>query len=147
MSGPRPTPSHLKVLRGTGQPCRMNPEEPKPDIVHAVPPPPETLNADGKQAWNEIAKTLTDIGVLTVADLGMLEVLATQFGMFRKLRKEVYKNGMTDTDGKTTDEMKTLLQLGEALRKGKIEFGLTPASRTKVSGKKIDVKKSAWSDL
>jgi hypothetical protein len=43
MPGPRPTPTHLQLLRGNPSKRPLNKGEPVPDIPAAVPEPPAFL--------------------------------------------------------------------------------------------------------
>jgi hypothetical protein len=50
MSGPPPTPSYLKLLRGNpGK--RRSPPEPQPELAPACPEPPVFLGEYAKEEW------------------------------------------------------------------------------------------------
>ena len=49
MTGRKPLPTRLKVLKGTAQPCRTNPREPRPEVVALDPP--EYLGTTARAEW------------------------------------------------------------------------------------------------
>lgn len=53
MAGRKPLPTHLKLVKGTARPHRMNKAEPKP--VVAVPGPPDHLDEDARAKFIEMA--------------------------------------------------------------------------------------------
>lgn len=72
MARPR-TPTHLKVVTGTAQACRLNPSEPKPKRARLAAP--AGLSKRAKSVWAKAAKLLDEMGVLTVSDGLALEGL------------------------------------------------------------------------
>lgn len=115
---PGPVPPELKLLRGTAQPCREVKDAPSFDLVTTFPPPPQHLDADGAAAWQELGPQLVMAGVLQVVDLYALEQLCFSWARFRKKAKAQMEI--------TASEDQTLKALFS-------EFGMTPASRRKVS--------------
>jgi P27 family predicted phage terminase small subunit len=69
MARPR-KPTALKELAGTAQPCRINPDEPKPPAADETlaGDPPAFLSERGARHWPDLVKLTSDMGVLTVAD-------------------------------------------------------------------------------
>ena len=49
MAGRKPLPTHLKMVRGTLQKCRMNPDEPTPDPE--IPDAPPHLSPEKRKIW------------------------------------------------------------------------------------------------
>ena len=49
MAGRKPLPTRLKVLKGMAQPCRTNPQEPRPEVVALDPP--EYLGTTARAEW------------------------------------------------------------------------------------------------
>ena len=113
----RKTANNLKVLRGTDQPCRMNPDEIDFPTLSQVPDCPDYINVYGSQYWNRIIPVLQAKKVLTEADLEALEILCLLYGKIRKAASaEVDLNASMITQ----------------MRLYQTEFGLTPASRGKI---------------
>ncbi|WP_084977908.1 phage terminase small subunit P27 family [Plesiomonas shigelloides] len=138
MAGRRPKPTHLKVVTGNPGNRKLNDQEPKPR--REVPSPPEHLTDWGKMAWVKVSLLLDDMGVLTVADSLALERLCDIYADILQLRETIAIEGRTYT---TKTQMGDFLikanpavaMLADADRRFKsylVEFGLTPAARTKV---------------
>lgn len=116
--GRKPTPPALKVLAGTNRPCRDRPDAPEYDLVDEFPEPPQHLNADGAEMWSKLGRQLVAARVLQVVDLYALEQLCHAWQCFRKKAKA----DMESTAAETT-ALKSLFS----------EFGMSPASRSKVT--------------
>ena len=56
MSGRKPLPTKLKMLKGTAQKCRVNPNEPK--LAPALPEPPDFLGETAREEWLRKAPVL-----------------------------------------------------------------------------------------
>lgn len=138
MAGRRPKPTHLKVVTGNPGKRKLNDQEPKPP--REVPSPPEHLTDWGKMAWVKVSLLLDGMGVLTTADSLALERLCDIYAEILQLRETIAIEGRTYT---TKTQMGDFLikanpavaMLADADRRFKsylVEFGLTPAARTKV---------------
>lgn len=138
MAGRRPKPTHLKVVTGNPGKRKLNDQEPKPP--REVPSPPEYLTDWGKMAWVKVSLLLDGMGVLTTADSLALERLCDIYADILQLRETIAIEGRTYT---TKTQMGDFLikanpavaMLADADRRFKsylVEFGLTPAARTKV---------------
>jgi len=116
--GRKPTPTGLKVLAGTIRPDREVPDMPEFDLIEKFPDPPPHLGVDGKEMWNNLGPQLVRAKVLQIVDLYALEQLC---GFWEMIRKKM-KAGM-ETNAAEQTALKALFS----------EFGMTPASRRKVS--------------
>lgn len=118
----KPTPPNLKILSGTLRADRLSPDMPEFDLVDEFPSPPIHLNIDGAEMWNSLGRQLVAARVLQTVDLYCLEQLCVTWQMFRKKAKAEME--LTSAEAMA---MKALFS----------EFGMTPASRNKVtSGEK-----------
>ncbi|MEO0035368.1 MAG: hypothetical protein RLZZ501_1391, partial [Pseudomonadota bacterium] len=63
MAGRRPTPTHLKLVRGNPGKRPLNEAEPTP--ARALPSPPAHMSDEAKVAWGRMATLLDQMGVLT----------------------------------------------------------------------------------
>lgn len=117
-----------------------NKREPKPK-KHADPPvAPEHLDDDARRAWDTLAPMLVRLGVLTEADHFALERLAECYSEVREHRAELKEIGHTyetvsATGGVMHRRRPEAVLLADADRRFKgylVEFGLTPAARSKV---------------
>lgn len=116
--GRKATPPALKILSGTNRPDREVPDAPEFDLVENFPAPPQHLNVDGAEMWNNLGPQLVSARVLQTVDLYSLEQLCFAWQCFRKKAK-------ADMEA-TAAELTALKALFS-------EFGMTPASRRKVS--------------
>ena len=130
--GRRPAPTALKLLQGV-HPFRINDDEPKPKSVSGVVPPGwgAHMSAGAKRFWKKYAPVLSNLGVLTEADLPAFRVLAELWsrwvrirGLIRKHEKDPKLALSYIRSGNATETL--LLQY---LR----EFGMTPSGRGKIS--------------
>jgi P27 family predicted phage terminase small subunit len=139
MAGRRPKPTHLKVVTGNPGKRKLNDKEPQPE--KSIPSPPEHLTDWGKVAWGKLSVLLDGMGVLTVADSMALERLCDIYADILQLRDTIAIEGRTYTvptqqeGGFLIKANPAVAMLADADRRFKsylVEFGLTPAARTKV---------------
>ncbi len=139
MKGRRPKPTHLKAVRGNpGK--RANKREPRPVLDKTAPPPPEHLNDNATRAWENLAPMLVRLRVLTEADHLALERLALCYAEVCEHEETLSGLGYTyETHSMSGDVMvrkrPEAALLADADRRFKsylVEFGLTPAARSKV---------------
>lgn len=119
MSRPR-LPDAVKAAKGTLQPCRVNKNAPKLDPAH-LPPPPADLAADEAAIWVELAQVIDPMRVATAADVRCFRVLVYSVAISDRAQRN-RKAGTVE---------KTLAH--KAARAALADFGITPASRSKVS--------------
>ena len=139
MAGRRPKPTVLKVLTGNFRPDRAKKGEPRPD--NRPPECPEHLNAGAKAAWRSIGPELERMGVLTVADGLALQMLCEAYADYREASDVLARKGATyettTAEGSTMIRPRPELALAsdswKRVRAMLIEFGLTPAARTRVT--------------
>ena len=142
MPNPR-TPSHLKVVRGTVRKDRANPAEPQPDLAPDNVRPPDWLELSplARKAWHELVPYLRGMGVLTRADRVALALLCDSLASYVTAKRTVQEVGGTyETENEHGAKMirkHPAVEIGAAnsqFAKTMLgEFGLTPASRSKVS--------------
>jgi len=133
MAGRRPKPTHLKVVAGNPGKRPLPENEPQP--AKGIPKCPSYMPATAKHAWREVCQLLSDMGVLTLADKMALELLVGAYAEYRKAAQHVYKHGF-DSAGRVGGRNAAACQLSDAwkrIRAMLIEFGLTPAARSRIS--------------
>ena len=116
MRGRKPYPAHLHVINGTATPQNQV-EGVSYTPVSDFPPPPQYLNTDGVELWNNMGRELTACGVLHVVDLYALAQLAYMW------QRHVQK-AKAGSDVISAENI--------ALRSLFAEFGATPSSRRRV---------------
>lgn len=149
--GPPRKPTNLKILQGTFRPSLAQPHEPKPEAD--IPPVPAQLGDEAKLEWDRISVELMQLGLLTRIDQSALAaycefradflhattMCAMKEGQDRKVIKTAKGNFIENpyyTIKKRSAEM---------MHKFLTEFGLTPASRTRISAEPVaPVKPSNW---
>jgi P27 family predicted phage terminase small subunit len=138
MANPR-KPTALKVLHGTNRKDRANPKEPRPVSLPAGSTPPDWLSDRGKEAWGDILPILRDLGVMTVADPVALGMLCDALVEYQEARAVVREHGATYWTRGKSEMLRARPEVqiaSDAWRRAKLmlsEFGLTPASRARVS--------------
>ena len=139
MGRPR-TPTNLKVIRNTNRNDRANKREPK--VNDPLPAePPDWLSPAAVPWWGRVRPILLGMKVATSADPIAVGLLCDALAEYVAARAAYLSEGMTyETTGKNGDAMirahPAVGIAADAWRRAKLmatEFGLTPASRAKVS--------------
>jgi len=138
--GRPPKPTALKLVQGNAGKRAINKNEPKPKL--AKPKCPGHLSPKAKTAFKNVSKLLEDMGVLTIADGMALEMLCDAYAEWRDLRKEIEVAGSSTyttigTSGdvviKARPQVAMASDAWKRIKSMTAEFGLTAASRTKLS--------------
>jgi P27 family predicted phage terminase small subunit len=134
----RPTkPTVLKLVTGTARPGRINPAE--PDVKIEIPTAPHHLSKHAREEWNRIAPILEDMGLVSKSDRSALAMYCQAWGDHVKAECMIRRHGhvIKTTNGNMIQSPWVSISNKAKLTAHKflVEFGLTPASRTKVSGK------------
>lgn len=137
--GPPKKPTALKLLQGTFRPGRAVDGEPAPEV--ATPEVPEHLSDLAKVEWGRISQELWQLGLLSRIDRAALaayceawsdwvdasRMCASKDGQDRKVIKTL--NGNFIENPYYTIKKRSM----ELMHKFLTEFGMTPASRTRIS--------------
>jgi len=91
--------------------------------------------------WQQLAPVLAKLRVLTEADLAALELTCNAWSEYSEAADYVAKHGAwyktkNEAGGEMVRSNPALVERGDAWRRfksGLVEFGLTPAARSKVS--------------
>ncbi|ATR83050.1 phage terminase small subunit P27 family [Pseudomonas defluvii] len=153
MAGRRPTPTELKLVRGNPGKRPINKKEPLP--AKRIPSTPAHLTDEGQVAWGRLTVLLDRMGVLTEADGFALERLCDCYSEILALRELVDANGRTYETTSTQGELvikanPAVAMLADADRRFKsylVEFGLTPAARSKVQIKADDDQEDQFAEF
>jgi len=142
MAGRRPSPTAMKVLAGNPGHRPLNAEEPQPP--KGIPEMPKGMACAARREWKLITHELSILGLLTVVDGKALGEYCKLMGLAEVYYKEALRKPMVeepqfDKTGMCVGEKlkanpATAAYLGcsKAAKAYLIEFGLTPASRTKL---------------
>ena len=139
-AGRKPIPSKMKVLKGTDQPCRMNPEEAEPEVE--IPKPPEHLNADAMAEWERVSVELYNLGLMSKIDRTALAGYCQVYGRWVEAERAIEQKGMLikTTNGNVIQSpfVSIANRSLELMHKYLTEFGMTPAARARVRVEKKD---------
>lgn len=171
-TGPAAKPTKLKELEGNPGKRALNPREPDP--APALLPCPAFIKGAGRKEWQRISRELYKLGLLTPIDRAALAGYCVAWGQFEEVEKELARlkrsaremarlkkknpnarasifNGMVSITSNGNVVIEPLLsvrkQALEQMHKFLAEFGMTPASRTRIAGGGNTGKKKAQSPL
>lgn len=152
MPGPAPKPTALKKLAGNPGKRALNSSEPQPERV--VPAMPRGLPKRAQRFWKSHAGKLDNLGLLTAVDGPAFTMMALHYAVALEAL-EIIQQGLVVADGEdgtpgsvvmgglmAVDEngamrKHPLLQVwrenSTAFRQYAMQFGLTPASRGRLS--------------
>lgn len=137
-AGRSPKPTHLKKLGGTLQPSRTNTLEPVPDIALGLPP--DWLSPTAKEYWQEIGGLLLQMKLISYGDTAAMTLLCDVLAQWLSVRATLNKRGrvyeLLTASGKVYRARPEVVMEADLWRRAKTmltEFGLTPASRSRVS--------------
>lgn len=134
MAGRRPKPTALRVLQGNPGKRPFNPAEPALPALYLRCP--RHLQGLARQEWARTAHVLADMGLLTRADRTALEVYCAAYQTWREAQEKIQAYGAVVAGAKgvaTVSPYVTVADRAAAeMRAFWSEFGLTPASRTRI---------------
>jgi P27 family predicted phage terminase small subunit len=136
MPGPPKKPTALKLVEGTYREDRVAKNEPRPKV--AIPKPPKHMSALALEEWNRIVEELRDNGLMTNLDRAALVTYCEMWANYVTASEKVKKTGgmvIQTTGGNFMDNpyFSAQKRSAELMHKFLIEFGMTPASRTRIS--------------
>jgi P27 family predicted phage terminase small subunit len=149
MSPPR-KPTKLKLIQGTARKCRLNPDEPTPDVE--IPGIPHHLSKEARAEWRRITPILEEHGIISQLDMVALAMYCQSWGDHVQAENMIRRNGKMLKNEKTgimypSPWLKVSRESKEIARKLLKDFGLTPADLSRVSGKKKEPKGKARLDF
>ena len=140
-TGRPPKPTALHVLNGNpSKKKNLGENEPKPAPIIKIPPPPEWLNEHGANMWERLAPILERLGLLTEADIETFSAACSSWGVYRECQDFVNDEGLThkykNKGGAINEVERPQVKIGnkalDQYRAFCSEFGLSPASRTRI---------------
>lgn len=134
MRGRKNKPDTLKALEGNPGKRALNDKAPKPDVV--IPECPAHLTGEAKKEWVRVTKELHTLGILANIDRASLAAYCMAWLDF------VYASRMVDEEGEVITSIKGGKYLNpwvgiktssmDRVVRISAEFGMTPASRTRI---------------
>ena len=136
MPSPRPTPTALRTLRGNPGKRPLPANEPHPRA--GVGRPPAFLDAEAHKEWNRMAARLTRLGLLTELDVSQLALYCVAYSRWVTAEDKIREHGIIILSPDKRFPMQSpYLAIAnkamEQMQRAMLEFGMSPASRTKVS--------------
>jgi P27 family predicted phage terminase small subunit len=135
MAGRRPKPSNLRLLQGNPGKRALNANEPKPAQV--APNPPEHLSETALKEWSRMSEQLLRLGLLTVADRAAFAAYCTIYARWVDAEESLKKTGPVVRAPSGFPILSPYYTVAnqslQQMRAYLIEFGLTPASRSRIS--------------
>lgn len=136
-SGRPRLPSAVKKMRGTYAKSRAAPNELQFKV--SALEPPDYLDDVAAQEWRRLYPLLEEVKILTEPDLHQLGQYCEAFSLCLSARAEYRADGLTVVS-ELTGTMKPHPMIAVAEKASRtmlafaVEFGLTPASRSRVQG-------------
>lgn len=139
MAGRRPLPTNVLKMRGNPGRRPLNENEPRPS--KGKPICPSHLDDEAKREWKRTVDILDDMGLMTKADRSALAAYCVAWSRWVEAESKVREFGMIIKAPRTGTMMHSpYLSIANTamaqMRQLLIEFGLTPAARTRVSANK-----------
>lgn len=139
-------PTKLKIIRGTNQKCRMNPDEAQPDP--AIPSPPEHLSQTASVEWGRISQELYSLGLLSRIDRAALSAYCQVYGRWVEAENKIKEDGLVVTAPSGYAQQSAAVGIAnkalELMHKYLTEFGMTPSARAKVRAEKPTEKENPF---
>lgn len=135
MPGRKPKPTALKILAGNPGKRPLNRNEPHPT---GTPTCPKHLDKAAKIEWRRISRELTSLGLLTNVDRTALAAYCAAYSRWANAEEQLQKFGHVIKSPKSglpipNPYLSVSNRALDHMRKFGTEFGLTPASRCKLS--------------
>lgn len=139
--GRKAKPTALKKLSGTAQPCRVNKNEMTTTVITRIPPVPRWFTPLAKKVYRDTTQQLKASGVLQSVDLQMLIAYCHEYANYLDIQKKLDRGEEpqvieVETKNGVSRQINPLVKIAQAsLDRAKaiaVEYGFTPASRSKV---------------
>jgi len=133
--GRRSTPTSLKSLRGNPGHRPINDREPKLP-ADAIPEPTEELDEDAAKEWRRVVGILHESGIARTVDQAGLTAYTQLWARWLKIERAIRKDGLIVIRPGKLPKLHPLAReasdLLPQLRHYLAEFGMTPASRSRI---------------
>lgn len=128
------TPPRLRILAGTGRGDRQR-EAPKP--LPVAPKCPSWLSRGAKREWRRVGPELERLGLLTRLDSAAFALFCQALADVERITSIINGEGDVIAGHRGIERKHPLLprlaQTQEVVRRFAVEFGMTPASRSRLS--------------
>jgi len=135
-AGRKPQPTKLKEIKGN--PGKRPLPKNEPQVPVEAPDPPETLSEEAAEHWGVVVRQLFEAGVMTSLDTDALALYCEAYARWVYANSMVRKHGLLVKTPNGFPAQSPYLQVinksFEQMRSILTEFGMTPSSRTRISG-------------
>lgn len=125
-------PTGLKLLQGTYRSDRATPNEVMPKAE--IPPLPKHLSGEAREEWARVTQDLYAIGLLARADRVGLAAYCEAYAAWVQACKQWQLNKDSEDYKVFKGSFSVFKAASETMLRFLVEFGMTPASRTRISG-------------
>jgi len=147
--GRKHLPTNTKVAKRTIRPDRVNKDEPKPELK--IPLMPRHLDIEASAEWDRMSKELHKLGLLSELDSTELAAYCVCYSRWVDAETQMAEKGIVNTTTNGNIIQSPLVGISNQsmilMHKFLTEFGMTPASRARVSAKKSNKKDDGWGDF
>lgn len=154
MRGRKRQPTAVKVLKGTDDPRWINPDEPKPDVLGAIPAPPVSLDIDELTIWNDSCHYLKEVSMLHGIDLHSLAIYCREMATYHRCMDIVRKEGVVkefENGAQRMDQINPYYKVAkmalESANKIADKFGFNPSARASLKASPQKAKSAAMNLL
>ena len=135
MRGRKPKPTKLKLVTGNPGKRPLNEKEPIPKP--GIPECPGHIDEEARAEWGRILPELSGMGVLARTDRAALAAYCQAWSRWVKAEGEIQKHDLVvKAPGSGYPIQNPYLRIANTamdfMRKFLVEFGLTPASRSRI---------------
>ncbi len=134
MTGRKPIPTKLHLLRGNPGKRKRNPREPQP--TDAIPECPSHLDERAAEEWNRVVPRLTQMRVLADVDRASLAAYCVVWSRWVDAEDRLARFGTVIKSPSGYAIQSPFLGIAnrciKQLQELSSEFGMTPSSRTRV---------------
>jgi P27 family predicted phage terminase small subunit len=140
MRGRKPKPTKLKRLAGNPGKRLLNKHEAR--IAPEIPTCPSHLLGEARREWKRITPELYSVGLLTLIDRAAIAGYCTAWARYVKAEKQLSKRGEVEVGVNGTLKVSPWHTVAknakEEMRKYLVEFGMSPASRSRVEAAEME---------
>ena len=135
-SGRKPKPTSLKLLQGNPGKRPLNENEPRP--APRLPSPPAHLSKEARKEWRRSGAFLLELGLISDLDRSAFAAYCTAYGRWIEAEEALKTYGVMIKSPSGFPIQSPYLSIAkkamEQMRSLLSEFGMSPATRTRVSG-------------
>ncbi len=136
-------------MRGNPGKRRLNDREPEPGT--RLPKPPEHLSEEAKREWRRVGRLLFNLGLVSDMDRAALAGYCMAWGRWVQAEAALKTYGVVGKSPSGFPMQSPYLAIAnkamEQMRAFLIEFGMTPASRTRVHASRPVAGPAKWAGI